>query len=44
MSTPRKRQYEIVLPMENKDLFEFQKQNIIENFRCLYATHDKDWH
>lgn len=44
MSTPRKRQYEIVLPMENKDLFEFQKQNIIENFRCLYATHDKDWY
>ncbi|MCX4364265.1 MAG: hypothetical protein OSJ70_00640 [Bacilli bacterium] len=44
MSVPRRRQYEIVLPMEDMELFELQKQNILENFSCLYAKHDHDFY
>ncbi len=40
----RRRQYEIVLSMEDMRTFETQKQNILDNFRCLYAKHDNDYY
>lgn len=44
MSSSRRRQYEIVLSMENMKEFEKMKENILLNFNCLYATHDKDFY
>lgn len=44
MAEKRRRQYEIVLSMENMGVFEVQKQNILDNFKCLYAKHDNDYY
>ena len=44
MAEKRRRQYEIVLPMEDIRVFEEQKQNILDNFACLYAKHDQDYY
>lgn len=44
LKTSRRRQYEIVLPMENMNEYERMKENILINFRCLYAIHDKDFY
>lgn len=40
----RRRQYEIVLPMDDIREFDKMKENILLNFRCLYAKHDKDFY